>query len=141
MPRIDGPPELWRSLFTEVDFYLTESVHLHCCGGFVMTQLYAVARTTSDVDFIGVVPNLRSDLIEIGGDGSALHQKHKVYLDAVRLLRRQKTMRNGWRPCFPVRGLASGSSRLRAMIWLFPSWSGISNVIETTCSNSRKRGI
>jgi hypothetical protein len=83
MPRVDEPPEPWRSFLAEVDSQLTETVHLHCCGGFVMTQLYAVARTTSDVDFLGVVPNVRSYLTKIGGKGSALHQKHKVYLDAV----------------------------------------------------------
>jgi hypothetical protein len=66
-----------------VDSRLSEDVQLHCRGGFVATQIYGIARTTSDVDFLGVVPNLRNDLIEIGGKGSALHQKHKVYLDAV----------------------------------------------------------
>jgi hypothetical protein len=28
----------------------------HCCGGFVVTQLYGAARTTSDVDLLGVAP-------------------------------------------------------------------------------------
>ena len=83
MPRIEEPAEPWRSFFADVDSRLGEDVQLHCCGGFVATQIYGIARTTSDVDFLGVVPNLRNDLIEIGGKGSALHQKHKVYLDAV----------------------------------------------------------
>jgi Nucleotidyltransferase of unknown function (DUF6036) len=83
MPRIEEPPEPWRSFFAEVDSRLGEDVQLHCCGGFVATQLYGVARTTSDVDFLCVVPNAWSDLTDIGGKGSALHQKHKVYLDAV----------------------------------------------------------
>jgi len=82
MPRIEEPAEPGRSFFAEVDSRLSEEVQLHCCGGFVATQIYGIARTTSDVDFLGVVPNLRNDLIEIGGKGSALHQKHKVYLDA-----------------------------------------------------------
>jgi hypothetical protein len=56
MPRIEGPPEPWRSFFAEVDAQLSAAVQLHCCGGFVVTQLYGVARTTSDVDFLGVVP-------------------------------------------------------------------------------------
>jgi hypothetical protein len=83
MPRIEEPPEPWRSFFAEVDAHLAEDVQLHCCGGFVATQLYGVARTTSDVDYLGIVPNVRSDFTEIGGKGSALHKKHKVYLDAV----------------------------------------------------------
>lgn len=62
MPRNEVLPEPWRSFFTEVDSRLTEDVQLHCCGGFVVTQVYGVARTTSDVDFLGVVPNVWSDL-------------------------------------------------------------------------------
>ena len=49
----------------------------------MVTQVYGVARTTSDVDFLGAVPNVWSHLTDIGGNGSALHRKHKVYLDAV----------------------------------------------------------
>jgi hypothetical protein len=82
MPRIE-PPEPWLSFFAEVDSRLSEEVHLHCCGGFVATQLYGIARTTSDVDFLRVVPSVRSDLAALGDKGSALHQKHKVYLDPV----------------------------------------------------------
>jgi len=83
MPRTKEPPEPWRSFFADVDSLLSEDVQLHCCGGFVATQLYGIARTTSDIDFLDVVPNVRNGLIEIGGKGSALHQRHKVYLDAV----------------------------------------------------------
>lgn len=51
--------------------------------GFVVTQLYGVARSTSDVDFLCVVPNVQGFLTDIAGKGSALHRKHKLYLDAV----------------------------------------------------------
>jgi hypothetical protein len=61
MPRIEEPAEPWRSFFADVDSRLSEDVQLHCCGGFVATQLYGIARTTSDVDFLGVVPNLKAD--------------------------------------------------------------------------------
>ena len=83
MRQTEQPPEPWRSFFAEVDASLTEDVHLHCRGGFVVTQLYGVARTTSDVDFLAVVPNVQSRLTEIAGKGSPLHRKHKLYLDAV----------------------------------------------------------
>jgi hypothetical protein len=83
MSHVDEPPEPWRSFLTELDSHLREDVALHCCGGFVVTQLYGVARTTSDLDFLSVVPNVCSQLIEIAGKGTALHRKHKVYLDAV----------------------------------------------------------
>jgi hypothetical protein len=83
MLQIEQLPEPWRSFFAEVDAHLTEEVHLHCCGGFVVTQLYGVARTTSDIDFLAAVPNVQSRLTEITGKGSTLHHKHKLYLDAV----------------------------------------------------------
>ena len=56
---------------------------MHCCGGFVVTQLYGVARTASDVDFLRVVPNVLSHLTKIAGKGSPLQRRHKVYLDTV----------------------------------------------------------
>jgi hypothetical protein len=42
-----------------------------------------VARTTNDVDFLGVVPNMSGYLVELAGAGSSLHRKHHLYLDAV----------------------------------------------------------
>ena len=86
MPQIEQPPEPWRSFLAEVDAHLTEDVHLHCCGGFVVTQLYSVARTTSDVDFLAVIPNVQSQLTELAGKGSPLHRKHRLYLDFVTVL-------------------------------------------------------
>ncbi len=93
MPSVE-PPEPWRSFFAEVDSRLSEEVHLHCCGGFVATQLYGIARTTSDVDFLSVVPSVRNDLTALGGKGSALHQKHKVYLDLSRSPRHPRITRS-----------------------------------------------
>ncbi len=83
MPSNEGPPEPWRSFFADVDRAFHEELTLHCCGGFVVTQLYGVVRTTSDVDFLDAVPNMSGYLVEIAGRGSRLHRKHHVYLDAV----------------------------------------------------------
>lgn len=101
MPRIEEPPEPWRSFFSEVDSRLNEEVHLHCCGGFVATQVYGIARTTSDVDFLCVVPNVRNGLTQIAGKGSALHQKHKVYLDAVTVATPPENYEDRLVPMFP----------------------------------------
>jgi hypothetical protein len=101
MPRIEQPPEPWRSFFAAVDSRLGEDVQLHCCGGFVVTQLYGVARTTSDVDFLGVVPNLSDRLIEVGGRDSALHRVHKVYLDAVTVATPPESYAERLVPMFP----------------------------------------
>jgi hypothetical protein len=44
-----------------------------------VTQFYGVARTTGDVDFLGVVPYVPGYVTEIAGKGSDLHRKHHVY--------------------------------------------------------------
>jgi hypothetical protein len=49
----------------------------------LLRWIYGVARTTSDVDFLGVVPSLWSELVNLAGRGSGLHQTHKVYLHPV----------------------------------------------------------
>jgi hypothetical protein len=101
MRQLEEPPEPWRSFFAEVDASLTEEVHLHCCGGFVVTQLYGVARSTSDVDFLAVVPNVQRELTEIAGKGSPLHRKHKLYLDAVTVATPPEDYEQRLVPMFP----------------------------------------
>jgi len=101
MPLIEAPPEPWRSFFAEVESRLREDVQLHCCGGFVVTQLYGVSRTTSDIDFLDVVPNVRSELTDIGGKGSLLHRKYKVYLDAVAVATPPENYQERLAPMFP----------------------------------------
>jgi hypothetical protein len=101
MPHIEHPSEPWRSFFAAVDAHLTEDVQLHCCGGFVVTQLYGVARTTSDIDFLGAVPNGGGNLTEIAGKGSALHRKHRVYLDEVTVATPPENYEERLVPLFP----------------------------------------
>jgi hypothetical protein len=84
-----------------VDACLTENIQLHCCGGFVVTQFYGVARTTSDIDFLGAVPNVGGTLTEIAGKGSALHRKHKVYLDEVTVATPPENYEDRLSPMFP----------------------------------------
>jgi hypothetical protein len=81
-------PEPWLSFFREIDEKLSEKIEIECLGGFVITQIFGLARTTADLDVISVMPKNQSDfLFEIGGEGSVLHQKHKVYLDWVGIAR------------------------------------------------------
>jgi uncharacterized nucleotidyltransferase DUF6036 len=74
--------EPWRSFLLEIDGRLTEEMVFHCLGGFVMTQLYGSARTTSDVDFLTLVQR-NDELMTRAAEGSPLHTKHHVYLDPV----------------------------------------------------------
>jgi len=96
------PPEPWRSFLAGVDSGLGEEVRLHCCGGFVATQLYGIVRSTIDVDFLGLVPyDASRRLIELGGKGSALYRKHKVCLDAVTIATPPEDYEERLTPMFP----------------------------------------
>jgi len=102
MPENEGPPEPWRSFFNDLDRMVAEPVEVHCLGGFVLIHAYGVARTTNDVDFISLVPNpLGRTLCELGGIGSALHRKHKVYLDSVTVATPPDGYMSRLRPIFP----------------------------------------
>ena len=77
-------PEPWQSFWHELAEAITEPIELHCLGGFVITLLYGLERSTSDVDVISVIPRYSaSGLLKIAGEGSPLHQKHGIYLDIV----------------------------------------------------------
>jgi hypothetical protein len=53
-------------------------------GGFVITQLYGLTRSTVDLDALLIVPGDQQErLREKGIKGTALHRKHGVYLDVV----------------------------------------------------------
>jgi hypothetical protein len=59
-------------------------VELYCIGGFVINVLYNLARPTGDVDVIAITPRSEIEsLLSLGGQGSNLHRKHKVYLQLV----------------------------------------------------------
>lgn len=77
-------PEPWRSFLLEIDSTIGEDVELHCLGGFVITVLYDLTRPTADVDVIAITPRSEIDsLMSLGGQGSPLYRKHKVYLQLV----------------------------------------------------------
>ena len=77
-------PEPWQSFFSDINASLTEDAELHCIGGFVVTVLYALARPTADVDVIAISPRSEIEsLMNLAGQGSELHRKHKLYLQLV----------------------------------------------------------
>lgn len=84
MPR-ELIPEPWRTFLTQVDNSINGNVELRCLGGFVVTMLYDLARSTVDVDVIAVSSSSLAvqDLITLAGKGSELHRKFGVYLDIV----------------------------------------------------------
>jgi len=78
------PPEPWRSFLNDLDEALQSTARLDCIGGFVVTQLYGLARPTADVDVIELAPREASEtLMQIALQGGPLHRKHRIYLDRV----------------------------------------------------------
>src|SRR5262245_55579428 len=74
----------WHSFFAEIDDSLEQVLSLHCLGGFVMTILYGLRRPTADVDVLPICTNAGTEsLLNLAGEGSALHKKYKVYLQVV----------------------------------------------------------
>ncbi len=75
-------PEPWRAFLHEVDEQLDQEVSLHCSGGFVVSMRYGLERPTGDIDFLAIVPpEAMRGVLSLAGKGSALHGKHKLYLD------------------------------------------------------------
>ena len=78
------PPEPWNSFFADTDAALSESIELHCIGGFAMTTLYALDRPTADVDVLPIGSRSAAQhLIELAGSGSPFHKRHKIHLQVV----------------------------------------------------------
>jgi hypothetical protein len=70
--------------FREIDGALSESVQLHCIGGFALTVLYDLERPTADIDVLPIGSRSTFEyLMKLAGAGSALHKKHKIYLQVV----------------------------------------------------------
>src|SRR5581483_11173048 len=80
----DRLPEPWHSFLTEVDVAATQDIALDCIGGFAVALYYGLSRPTADIDIVEVRPHAAKGWLRaIAGEGSALHKKHKVYLDIV----------------------------------------------------------
>jgi hypothetical protein len=74
------PPEPWRSFLSDLDEALQATTRLDCIGGFVVTQLYGLARPTADVDVIELAPREAAEtLMQIALQRSPLHRKHRIY--------------------------------------------------------------
>lgn len=77
-------PEPWLGFLSKLDELASEPVDFHCLGGFVVSLVYGLDRTTSDVDVLAFVPKNEADvLLNSGQKESVLHRQYKIYLDAV----------------------------------------------------------
>jgi hypothetical protein len=75
-------PSPWKDFLGELDHLLTGPLALHCMGGFVLVYFYGLPRTTGDIDYYSSIPS-DVNLVELAGNGSALHKRHRVYLHKV----------------------------------------------------------
>lgn len=75
--------EPWLSFLRDLDDQVVHLTELHCLGGFVILEMYDFARVTADLDVIEVRGGTPAALAALGGKGSNLHQRHKVFLDIV----------------------------------------------------------
>ena len=79
--RIQDP---WLSFLRDVDRNLSETVEIHCLGGFVLFVLAELPRPTGDVDFIEVRPGpAGEELLRIAGQGTTLATKHSIHFHRV----------------------------------------------------------
>lgn len=84
MPPHDHIPEPWLSFLQELDALATETVRMDCIGGFVVTMLYGLNRTTADVDVLEIAPRAAADAFsQVAMLGGPLFKKYGVYLDRV----------------------------------------------------------
>ena len=81
---LSQPPDPWHSFLRELDDAVDTVVRMDCIGGFVVTQLYGLERSTADVDVVELAPRDASNtLMDLAFEGGPLHRKHRVYLDRV----------------------------------------------------------
>lgn len=83
----ETPSEPWRSFLADIDAQASEGLALHCIGGFAVSLHYGLARATGDLDLVEVAPATAVWLERTAGRGSALHRKHKVYVQIVTVAR------------------------------------------------------
>lgn len=78
------PAEPWLSFLTDLDDALDFPADFHCIGGFAVSQHYGLGRETADLDVLTVIPAEAAERIAtLGGKGSPLQRKHRVYIDHV----------------------------------------------------------
>ena len=79
----DTLPEPWRSFLADIDAAAPEDLTLHCIGGFAVSLYYGLSRPTGDLDVVEVAPRTARWLSDTAGRNSALHRKHKLYVQVV----------------------------------------------------------
>lgn len=97
-------PRNWKQFLNDLDSELDRETSLVCIGGFVIAMCYDFDRETSDLDFISCIPNEENnELLLFAGEGSALHEKHGVYLQQVTIAQMTECYEDRLTEMFPGR--------------------------------------
>ena len=75
--------EPWQSFLRDLDALLKEPTDLHYLGGFVIAECYGLTRATVDIDVLESRGVSAATVAALAGRGSALHKRHRVYVDVV----------------------------------------------------------
>lgn len=98
----DEVPEPWNAFLKELDACATSTVCLECIGGFVITMLYGMSRSTGDLDVIEIAPrSAGTTFAEIAREGGWIHRKHGIYLDYVTVAQTPNDYKSRLREMFP----------------------------------------
>jgi hypothetical protein len=74
----------WSDFLRETDDALSRGVSVTCLGGFVLTALFDIPRSTGDIDYISVIPRDAIEEIEaVAGRGSAFAKKYGLAFQGV----------------------------------------------------------
>jgi hypothetical protein len=80
----DIVPEPWRSFLVDLDAACPAPMRMLCIGGFAVRLYYDMTRPTVDIDVVDVLPDeAKQTLVALAGAGTALHKRHRVYLQIV----------------------------------------------------------
>lgn len=97
-------PRKWEQFLDDLDSQMDRKTSLVCIGGFVIAMRYDFDRETSDLDFISCIPDEENnELLAFGGEGSALHKKHGVYLQQVTIAQMTECYEDRLTEMFPGR--------------------------------------
>lgn len=98
----DSISEPWLSFLKELDRIATSTVRLDCIGGFVVTMLYGLSRSTGDLDVLEIAPqSADAAFSEVAMLGGPLSKKYGIYLDRVAVAQPPYEYESRLREMFP----------------------------------------
>jgi hypothetical protein len=128
-------PEPWFSFLKALDELVTIPVRLDCIGGFVVTVLYGLGRTTGDLDVLEIAPRSAADAFaKVAMRNGELHRKYGLYLTLSAWHKRPTSMRVACVKCSRASFSISTCSQWTRMTLHSPNWNAISNAIVVTCA-------